>query len=80
MAPDMNETLIGCIGLFLLLALFLTGIELAFAMTFIGFVGFALLRSLPRPALFLLMALFLLLGAATHMEGMTFSKFVRFPG
>jgi tripartite ATP-independent transporter DctM subunit len=43
----MNEVLIGCIGLCLLLALFLTGIELAFAMTFIGFVGFAILRSLP---------------------------------
>ena len=39
----MNELLIGCIGLFLLLALFLTGIELAFAMTFIGFAGFAFL-------------------------------------
>ena len=39
--------LIGCIGLCLLLALFFTGIELAFAMTFIGFVGFAILRSLP---------------------------------
>ena len=43
----MNEVLIGCIGLCLLLALFLTGIELAFAMTFVGFVGFAILRSLP---------------------------------
>jgi C4-dicarboxylate transporter, DctM subunit len=43
----MNEILIGCIGLCLLLVLFLTGIELAFAMTFIGFIGFALLRSLP---------------------------------
>jgi C4-dicarboxylate transporter DctM subunit len=41
----MSEVLIGCIGLFLLLALFLTGIELAFAMTFIGFAGFAVLRS-----------------------------------
>jgi C4-dicarboxylate transporter, DctM subunit len=41
----MNEVLIGCIGLCVLLALFLTGIELAFAMTFIGFVGFAILRS-----------------------------------
>jgi C4-dicarboxylate transporter, DctM subunit len=41
----MNEVLIGCIGLCLLLALFLTGIELAFAMTFIGFAGFACLRS-----------------------------------
>jgi len=43
----MHEATIGCIGLFLLLALFLTGIELAFAMTFIGFAGFAVLRSLP---------------------------------
>jgi C4-dicarboxylate transporter DctM subunit len=43
----MNEVLIGSIGLLLLLALFLTGIELAFAMTFVGFVGFAILRSLP---------------------------------
>jgi C4-dicarboxylate transporter DctM subunit len=43
----MNEVLIGCIGLILLLALFLTGIELAFAMTFVGFAGFAVLRSLP---------------------------------
>jgi C4-dicarboxylate transporter DctM subunit len=45
--PDMNEVLIGCIGLCLLLALFLTGIELAYAMAFVGFVGFAVLRSLP---------------------------------
>ncbi len=43
----MNEGIIGCIGLLALLALFLTGIELAFAMTFVGFVGFACLRSLP---------------------------------
>jgi C4-dicarboxylate transporter, DctM subunit len=43
----MNEVIIGCIGLCLLLALFLTGIELAFAMTFIGFIGFAILRSVP---------------------------------
>ena len=43
----MNEVLIGCIGLGLLLALFLTGIELAFAMTFVGFVGFGILRSFP---------------------------------
>jgi C4-dicarboxylate transporter DctM subunit len=41
----MSEVLIGCIGLILLLALFLTGIELAFAMTFVGFAGFAVLRS-----------------------------------
>jgi C4-dicarboxylate transporter, DctM subunit len=43
----MNEVLVGCVGLFLLLALFLTGIELAFAMAFVGFAGFAILRSLP---------------------------------
>jgi C4-dicarboxylate transporter DctM subunit len=43
----MNEVLIGCIGLCLLLVLFLTGIELAYAMAFVGFVGFAVLRSLP---------------------------------
>ncbi len=41
----MNEVLIGCVGLGALLVLFLTGIELAFAMTFIGFAGFACLRS-----------------------------------
>jgi C4-dicarboxylate transporter, DctM subunit len=43
----MSEVLVGCIGLLLLLALFLTGIELAFAMAFVGFAGFAILRSLP---------------------------------
>jgi C4-dicarboxylate transporter, DctM subunit len=43
----MSEVLVGCIGLFLLLVLFLTGIELAFAMAFVGFAGFAILRSLP---------------------------------
>jgi C4-dicarboxylate transporter, DctM subunit len=42
----MNEVFVGCIGLCILLALFLTGIELAFAMTFIGFAGFACLRSM----------------------------------
>lgn len=43
----MNEIWIGCIGLALLLALFLTGMELAFAMTCVGFMGFAVLRSFP---------------------------------
>jgi tripartite ATP-independent transporter DctM subunit len=43
----MNEVIIGCIGLCLLLVLFLTGIELAFAMTCIGFIGFGILRSWP---------------------------------
>ncbi len=43
----MNEVIVGCLGLCLLLMLFLTGIELAFAMTFVGFIGFACLRSVP---------------------------------
>ena len=42
----MSEMFIGCIGLLLLLILFLSGIELAFAMTVIGFVGFAYLRTM----------------------------------
>ncbi len=41
----MPDTMIGCIGLFLLLVLFLTGIELSFAMAIIGFIGFAYVRS-----------------------------------
>ncbi len=41
----MNEVTVGIIGLLALLCLFLTGIELAFAMTVIGFVGFASLNS-----------------------------------
>jgi len=46
----MPEVIIGCVGLILLLVLFLTGIELAFAMTVVGFLGFACLRSLPAAA------------------------------
>ncbi len=41
----MNEVTIGIIGLVCLLVLFTTGIELAFAMSVIGFIGFAYLRS-----------------------------------
>jgi tripartite ATP-independent transporter DctM subunit len=41
----MNEVTIGILGLLALLCLFMTGIELAFAMTVIGFVGFGLLNS-----------------------------------
>jgi C4-dicarboxylate transporter, DctM subunit len=41
----MSEVTVGIVGLFLLLALFMTGIDLAFAMAIIGFVGFAYLRS-----------------------------------
>lgn len=41
----MNEITVGIIALFILMALFLTGIELAFCMTIVGFVGFAYLVS-----------------------------------
>lgn len=41
----MNEVIIGIVGIFVLLLLFATGIELAFAMAIVGFVGFAHLVS-----------------------------------
>lgn len=41
----MNEVTVGIIGLAIILILFLTGIELAFAMVFMGFVGFGYLIS-----------------------------------
>lgn len=79
----MNEVMIGCIGLCLLLILFLTGIELAFAMTFIGFVGFALLRSFPAAVdllakdffdafasyAFVVVPLFVLMGQVAYNSG-----------
>ena len=37
----MNEIAVGIIGLFLLVVIFLTGIELSFAMAIVGFVGFS---------------------------------------
>jgi len=40
----MNEVVVGITGIFLLLLLFATGIELGFAMGLIGFVGFAYLN------------------------------------
>jgi C4-dicarboxylate transporter, DctM subunit len=40
----MNEMIVGILGLFALLALFLTGLELAFAMIAVGFVGYAILN------------------------------------
>jgi C4-dicarboxylate transporter, DctM subunit len=40
-----NEVVVGIVILFLLLGFFLTGIELAFAMSLLGFVGFAMLVS-----------------------------------
>jgi tripartite ATP-independent transporter DctM subunit len=43
----MNEVLVGFIGLAGVLVLFLTGIELGFAMALAGFLGFAYLVSLP---------------------------------
>ena len=41
----MNEVTLGIIGLTIVLIMFLTGIELAFAMIFIGFLGFGILIS-----------------------------------
>jgi len=41
----MNEVTIGIVGMVLVLASFLTGIELAFAMAFIGFLGFSYIVS-----------------------------------
>jgi C4-dicarboxylate transporter, DctM subunit len=49
----MNEIMVGMIGLFVLLLLFSTGIELGFAMGLVGFLGFAYLNGL-NPALNLL--------------------------
>ena len=43
----MSSVLIGIIGLSVLLALFLTGIELGFAMALVGFVGFGAIVSFP---------------------------------
>jgi len=40
----MNRMIVGIVGLFVLLCMFLTGIELAFAMVAVGFVGFAILN------------------------------------
>lgn len=80
----MNEVLIGCTGLVLLLLLFLTGIELAFAMTAVGFVGFAYLRSFNAAVnllakdyfdafasyAFTVVPLFVLMGQAAFNSGM----------
>ncbi len=41
----MNEVMVGIIGLGVVLALFLTGIELGFAMALVGFVGFSYIMS-----------------------------------
>ncbi|RPI73023.1 MAG: TRAP transporter large permease subunit, partial [Desulfobacteraceae bacterium] len=42
----MNEVMIGILGLVIVLILFMTGIELAFAMALIGFLGFSYLVSM----------------------------------
>jgi len=79
----MSEVLIGCAGLCLLLALFLTGIELAFAMTAVGFAGFAILRSVPAAVdlvakdyfdafasyAFVVVPLFVLMGQVAYNSG-----------
>ena len=41
----MSEVAVGIIGLFLLVAVFLTGLELGFAMAIVGFVGFSFIVS-----------------------------------
>ncbi|HOE17736.1 MAG TPA: TRAP transporter large permease [Syntrophorhabdaceae bacterium] len=46
----MNEVMVGLIGLAVLLGLFLTGIELSFCMTLVGFIGFAYLNSFSSAA------------------------------
>src|SRR4030042_6003848 len=42
---NMNEVTIGIIGLAVILLMFLTGIELGFAMAIVGFVGFGIIVS-----------------------------------
>ena len=43
----MTEVLVGVVGLGALILLFLTGIELGFAMALVGFVGFGTIVSFP---------------------------------
>jgi tripartite ATP-independent transporter DctM subunit len=49
----MNEIIVGVVGIFVLLLLFATGIELGFAMGLVGFLGFAYLNGF-QPAINLL--------------------------
>jgi C4-dicarboxylate transporter, DctM subunit len=80
----MPDVLIGCIGIVLLLVLFAAGVELAYAMGIIGFIGLAYLRSF-TPALnflskdffesfasytFTVIPLFLLMGQVAFNSGM----------
>ena len=80
----MSEVLVGGIGLIVLLFLFLSGIELSFAMGIIGFVGFAYLRSVDAAVnllakdffdafasyAFTVIPLFVLMGQAAFNSGM----------
>lgn len=80
----MSEIALGCIGLAALLILFLTGIELGFAMTIIGFLGFGILRSWNAAInlmakdffdaftsyAFIVIPLFVLMGQAAFNSGM----------
>jgi C4-dicarboxylate transporter, DctM subunit len=82
--PHMSETAIGCLGLIALLILFASGIELAFAMIIIGFLGFAYLRTFNAAVLllgkdffdtfssygFTVIPLFVLMGQAAFNSGM----------
>ena len=42
----MNEVIAGCIGLVMVLFMFLTGLELAWCMMIVGFLGFAYINNL----------------------------------
>ena len=80
----MNEVAVGCIALGVLLILFLTGMELAFAMIIIGFAGFAYLRGIDASTAlvardlfnaftsytFTVIPLFVLMGQAALNSGM----------
>jgi len=46
----MSDVAIGIYGVVLLLALFLTGLEMAYCMILVGFLGFTLLMSFPAAA------------------------------
>ena len=47
MEASMNEVTVGIVGIFFLLLLFCTGIEIGFAMALIGLLGFGCLVSVP---------------------------------
>ncbi len=79
----MNEVTVGIIGLIITLGLFLTGIELGFALAVVGFTGFAYIRSFSAASNLLaqdlfdtfsnygytVIPLFILMGAAAFESG-----------